>query len=74
MGQNFNSNMFNMKEEEKVYNRFLRMPKKLAYGKDTSKSKRIIEPMYTAGDYHEFDHIQRKQEMEMDFEAFRDHS
>ena len=59
-----------MKDEVKIFQRYLRLNKKLAFSKNWDKQKRIIDPTYRRGDYSEFNYTNKKQALKDDMEAF----
>ena len=67
------NSQINLKEEERIYKRFLKLPKKLAYGKDTSKAKKIVDPLFALSDYCDFDTYQMKLDLSSDFSVFKEH-
>lgn len=69
-----NCNQIKMKEEVKLFQRYLRLNKKLAFSKNWDKQKRIIEPTYRRTDYAEFNYTNNKQVLMDDIEIFNKHS
>eukprot|EP00354_Favella_ehrenbergii_P007121 CAMPEP_0170458434 /NCGR_PEP_ID=MMETSP0123-20130129/5405_1 /TAXON_ID=182087 /ORGANISM="Favella ehrenbergii, Strain Fehren 1" /LENGTH=77 /DNA_ID=CAMNT_0010722581 /DNA_START=427 /DNA_END=660 /DNA_ORIENTATION=+ len=63
-----------MKDEVKLFHRYLRLNKKLAYSKNWDKQRRIVEPIYGREDYATFDFGNNQEMLKDDFEAFRKHS
>ena len=62
-----------MDEEAKIFKRYLRMSKKLAYSIKTQKQQKNMEPLFSRADYSEFDHFHFKQSIAMDLDVFEDH-
>ena len=45
-----------MNDEVKIFKRYLRLNKKLAYTKNWDKSKKIVDPTYKRSDYSDFNY------------------
>ena len=68
-----NSNDIKMDQEAKIFKRYLRLSKKLAYSIKTQKQVKNMEPLFSRADYSEFDHFHFKQSIAMDLDVFEDH-
>lgn len=50
------SDQIRMSEEVQLFQRYMRLNKKLAYGKNEKKQARIVNPLYKRNDYGTFDY------------------
>ena len=69
-----NNNQIKMTEEVKLFQRYLRLNKKLAFSKNWDKQKRIVDSTYGRDDYGVFDYINSKEILKDDFEVFNTYS
>ena len=63
-------NQIKMEDEVKTFKRYLKLPMKLAYGKNPKKQRRIIDPTVKLEDFSEFDSKHCKDILKDDFEVF----
>lgn len=69
-----NCKKINMRDEVKLFQRYLRLNKKLAFSKDWSKQRKIVDSLYERDHYQEFSHLNNKKMLEDDLEAFSNYS
>lgn len=60
-----------MSEEVKLFQRYMRLNKKLAYGKNEKKQKRIVAPLFKREDYGTFDYSNGQNILKDDLEIFK---
>lgn len=63
-----------MGDEVKLFQRYLRLNKKLAYSKNWDKQSKIIDPLYSRSCYADFDSRYSKDVLQDDFEIFEKHA
>ena len=71
MAQIHNCNQIKMGEEVKLFQRYLRLNKKLAFSKNWDKQRRIVEPMLRRHDYAEFDFSHSQDMLKADLAVFQ---
>ena len=55
MSQIHNCNEVKMRDEAKLFQRYLRLSKKLAFAKNVTKQEKIVQATYKRADYADFD-------------------
>ena len=63
-----------MADEVKLFHRYLRLNKKLAFTKNWDKQRKIVQPIYSRMDYSKFDFTNNQEWLKEDFETFQKHS
>ena len=69
-----NTKPIKMSDEVKLFQRYLRLNKKLAYSKNWDKQRKIIEPQFGRSNYSEFNARNNRDILQDDFEIFQKHA